>query len=109
MYFIAHRIKHTLFLAMLLLLSCTQQPEMAGTYTETTDTASEKPSEIKLQPNHEGLWTSEIDMLSFQWSTERGEIHLHTQAHDTLSGELTDTGFTIRLSRQKTLEFKRNP
>ncbi len=108
MHLITPGIKHTLFLAMLLLLSCTQQPEMAGTYTEKGETASEKASVVKLHPDHEGLWETEIDTLSFQWHTSNGEIHFQTRAQGTLSGEMTDNGFTIRLPHNETLEFEKN-
>ncbi len=108
MHLIAPKLKNIFFIAMLLMLSCTQQPEMAGTYTEKGETASEKTSVVKLHSDHGGVWKTEIDTLSFQWHTTNGEIHFQTRAQGTLSGQMTDNGFTIRLPHNETLEFEKS-
>ncbi|WP_291318480.1 hypothetical protein [Desulfonatronospira sp.] len=107
MHLVVPGVKHIFLLGMLLTLSCTQQPEMAGVYTEKRDAASGMPSIIKLSSDHQGSWETEIDTLTFKWHIANGEIHFQTRAKDTLSGELTDTGFTIRLPHNETLEFEK--
>ena len=107
MHLIAPWLKYIFSLLILLTLSCTQQPDMAGTYTEKNGATSGMPSVIKLHPDHEGSWKTEIDTLTFKWRTTNGEIHFQTRAMDTLAGELTDTGFTIRLPHNETLKFEK--
>jgi ABC-type amino acid transport substrate-binding protein len=81
-------------LSALLLVACSGQVAIEGTYTASSDTGEVV---LVLKDAGKGTWSTEDDDIAFTWDKRGKSIWIHTKAGGVLSGKVTPDG-TILLS-----------
>ncbi|EFI33714.1 conserved hypothetical protein [Desulfonatronospira thiodismutans ASO3-1] len=90
-----------------LIMGCSEAPEVPGVYQEVSENGPDAGSTIELQEDRKGTWETPRDSVSFRWSVREGEIWLHTETGGVIIGELSDSGFVIELPEAGTYVFEK--
>ncbi|PTN37013.1 hypothetical protein C6366_07855 [Desulfonatronum sp. SC1] len=68
--------------------ACSDPLHLVGKYQSLPE--AERFVLLDLQPNGQGTWETDFDVVSFRWKQRGGDIWLHTRTGGVITGDIVD-------------------
>ena len=75
-------------LAFFLITACSDPSNLVGKYQSPPE--AEHFVLLDLQPNGQGTWETDFDVVSFRWKQRGQEIWLHTRTGGVITGDIVE-------------------
>ena len=69
--------------------ACSDPSHLVGKYQSPPE--AERFVLLDLQPNGQGTWETDFDVVSFRWKQRGGEIWLHTRTGGVITGDIVES------------------
>jgi hypothetical protein len=98
----------SLFLLLILLVSCGSKDKLAGVYkAEEKDLAKQVETLVELKPNGDGAWKVGGEEVPFSWVIKAGELRIHTKGGGVIVGSIEKDTIRMSLPGTKEMVFKK--
>ncbi len=75
--------------AFVLATACSDPSHLVGKYQSPPE--AEHFVFLDLQPNGQGTWETDFDVVPFRWKQRGGEIWLHTRTGGVITGDIVES------------------